>query len=140
MWGQRVTSLVPIGDSLMISTSPKGPCRWEPRFDFVGNDKWKEYGAVIRLKMPGNLCAPVAWTDGPTELRFVVTGKEMIIAQDGRRLASTGIDDSLAGNLSAGLSPDGVMWGNGVFGPFAGTILRKTSKTDRATDCPCPAS
>ncbi|MDP6780009.1 MAG: hypothetical protein QGI83_24855, partial [Candidatus Latescibacteria bacterium] len=64
-WGQRVTSLVPLGSSLILSTCAKSPTEWKPEYDFVGDGKWKEYGAVIRLTMPGSLCATTSWTDGP---------------------------------------------------------------------------
>ncbi|MCA9133952.1 MAG: hypothetical protein KDA45_12385, partial [Planctomycetales bacterium] len=44
-WGQRVTSLVPSGPSLFISTSAKTPYVWEPeKFSFLAPDKWKSYG------------------------------------------------------------------------------------------------
>ena len=39
LWGQRVTSLVPLGRSLMLSTSAKSPIEWKPEYDFVGDDK-----------------------------------------------------------------------------------------------------
>jgi len=118
-WGQRVTSLVPIGDSLMVSTSAKWPCKWEPKFDFLPDGKWQEYGSVIRLRLPGNLCAPLRWTDGPTELQFTLDAKGMYIAQDGKRLASAKGEPALIRN--PGL--EAVTWGRGVFGPFGGVAL-----------------
>lgn len=118
-WGQRVTSLVPIGDSLMVSTSAKWPCKWEPKFDFLPDGKWQEYGAVIRLRLPGNLCAPLRWTDGPTVLQFTLDTNGMHLAQDGRKLTSTKHEGALAKNSGLGA----IAWGRGVFGPFGGVAL-----------------
>ena len=123
-WGQRITSMVPLGDSLMISTSAKANCRWEPKFDFLDGDKWKEYGRAVRLTVPGNLSASIAWKDTPTELRFTVKGDRMSIVQDGRMLAETRIDPTLAAELKSAE----VTWGRGVFGPFAGKRLSPSAE------------
>ena len=40
-WGQRVTSLVPFGDSLYLSTSSKGGTPYEPKFTLLAGGKWK---------------------------------------------------------------------------------------------------
>jgi hypothetical protein len=116
-WGQRITSMVPLGDSLFVSTSAKWHCQWEPKFDFLANDKWKEYGQVWRLAIPGNLSASIAWKDGPTELQFLIARDEMMIVQDGKQLAAAPISTA----LTAALESAKVTWGRGVFGPFAGS-------------------
>jgi len=121
-WGQRVTSLTPLADSLIVSTSAKWPCKWEPRFEFVPDGKWQDYGRVYRLKAPGNLCAATAWTDGPTELQFSTNGRELRISQDGKPLASAPLDESLAAGLAAG-GVGKITWGAGAFGAFGGTSL-----------------
>ena len=73
MWGQRVTSLVPSGPHLFISTSAKAPYEWAPgKYPFLSPDKWKSYGKVYRATMPGHLSSTTRWTDGPTTLEFVV--------------------------------------------------------------------
>ena len=55
LWGQRVTSLVTIGRDLFISTSAKFPCEWNAeQFPFLAPDKWKSYGSVYRMTMPGH--------------------------------------------------------------------------------------
>ncbi len=123
-WGQRVTGLVPIGDSLMVSTSAKWPFKWAPKFDFVAGEKWKEYGSVYRLRSHGSLSAPVRWTDGPTKLQFVLRDRRMTISQDGNPLAETEVGERLAAKLAAASALGDVTWGKGVFGPFGGTSLK----------------
>jgi hypothetical protein len=119
-WGQRVTSLVPVADSLFIGTSAKWPCKWEPRFDFLPDGKWQEYGSVIRLRMPGSLSAPVQWTEGPTELAFAIEGGTMRVEQDGRELDSAGLGEALAAAITTAGGLGEVEWGTGVFGRFGG--------------------
>ena len=49
LWGQRVTSLIPNGPDLFISTSSKGVDKWLPEtFPFLAPEKWKSYGKVYR--------------------------------------------------------------------------------------------
>ena len=128
-WGQRATSLVPAGDSLYVSTSTKGPGDWKPEYEFVGDDKWKEYGAVHRLKTPGNLSAPVQWKAGPTDLGFVISGDELRITQDGTELGSAKLGAELAAGIAEAGGLADVKWGSGVFGPFAGASLKGELKT-----------
>jgi hypothetical protein len=113
-WGQRVTSMVPLHDSLLISTSAKWPCAYEPKFSYVGDEGWKEYGAITHLRVPGHLSAPVAWTDGPTKLRFTITKDRLRIAQDGTEIGATPLDGMAVGALGE------ATWGNGVYGVFTG--------------------
>jgi len=129
-WGQRVTGLVPMGDSLMVSTSAKWPCEWKPEFEFLGDDKWKEYGAVVRLKMPGNLCAPIGWTDGPTEIVCTVGGGEMSVTQDGKLLASAKLSEFLASRIAACSGLGEVGWGRGAFGLYGGVSLDGAVEVD----------
>lgn len=113
-WGQRVTSMVPVNDSLFGSTSAKWPCEWEPKFDYIGSEAWKEYGTVTHLRVPGHLSAPVAWTEGETELRFTIAGDELRIAQNGNALGTAKLDGLSVGPLAE------PTWGNGVYGVFTG--------------------
>ena len=122
-WGQRVTSLVPNGTDLMISTSAKSPTLWEPAFDFVGDGKWKDYGTVTRLTLPGVVSAALQWTSGPTELEFSIDDEgEMSITQDGVTLAAGKTDG--ASGLKSGLSDSDQMWERGVFGDFGGVSMQ----------------
>jgi hypothetical protein len=125
-WGQRVTSLVVQNSSLMISTSAKAPCAWEPKFDFLANDAWKEYGTVTQLTTPGHVSAPLAWTDGPTELRFIVNDTRMAIIQDGSVVAEAPLKQ-----LPLAVPAD-IAWGTGVYGAFGGSALRGEVRADEA--------
>ncbi len=113
-WGQRVTSMVPFEDSLLISTSAKWPSVWESKFDYVGKEGWKEYGAVTHVRVPGHLSAPVKWTEGPTELRFTINDTGLHIAQDGKELGTATLDDIAVGTLGE------ATWGKGAYGVFTG--------------------
>ena len=98
LWGQRVTSLVPSGSSLFVSTSAKSPCEWNPeKFPFLAPSKWKSYGAVYKLTIPGHLSAATKWTNGPTTFEFIIHDDEMSIVQDGERIAVDDIDRTIGG-------------------------------------------
>mgnify|MGYP001163995706 CR=1 FL=1 len=121
-WGQRVTSLVPNGTDLMISTSAKAPTLWEPAYDWVGDGKWKEYGTVTRMTMPGVVCAPLQWTEGPTQLEFAIDDEGcMSITQDGVALAFAKTDDT--SGVQSGVADSDQMWKRGIFGEFGGIKL-----------------
>ena len=119
-WGQRVTSLVPHGDELLVSTSAKSPIPWEPKAGFVGNGRWREYGTVTRLTMSGSLSIPVRWTSGPTHIECLADNESLSILQDGEVLASTPFGGGL---LDAGVREEAITWGRGIFGDFSGVSL-----------------
>ncbi len=120
-WGQRVTSLVPIGADLFLSTSAKDSCEWdEKKYPFLAPDRWKSYGAVHRLSMPGHLSAASRWTDGPTTFAFTLAGSKLTIAQDSKELATVTLTGPLAERLRAMKRLDNVKWGEGTFGRFGG--------------------
>ncbi len=121
-WGQRVTSAVPVGDSLMFATSAKNVVQWDAKYlDFMSEDARKEYGSVLKLKLPGNLSAPIQWKSGPTVLTFVVEADRLAISQDGRDLGSTPLDPEFVKTLK----PDSISWGEGIFGRLDGEITQK---------------
>ncbi len=122
-WGQRVTAMVPQGDSLYISTSAKGTSAWDDKYDFLNAAQRREYGAVLRLKVPGNLAAQFHWTESPTKFEFLVSEGRMLIRQDGEVLGSA------ACNLSAKEFPQELetRWARGAFGQFSGRL--KETKT-----------
>lgn len=124
-YGQRVTSMVPIGDSLMISTSAKWPFEPDPPPDFMTAEQLAEYGAVYRLRIPGCLSAPVRWTETPTRLSFVITDEEMRIEHNGLPIATTALPLELVGHIRAA-GPGEPEWGRGVFGPFGGVSVTGT--------------
>ncbi len=123
-WGQRVTSLVPLGDSLYISTSAKGPNPYESKFTFLAGGKHLEYGAVYRFRKPGCLAVPAVWKEGPTAFEFNITAQRIEVSQDGAHLGATDWDKqhpALLENLS-------VRHGAGVFGPFRGEHIKDLSQ------------
>jgi hypothetical protein len=125
LWGQRVTSLVPNGADLFISTSSKGVDKWLPeKFPFLAPEKWKSYGKVYRATMPGHLAAPAKWTDGLTTIEFIIRGTEITIQQDGKRLATTTLTGSLADQLGKVKGLGNVKWGDGIYGRFGGVSIR----------------
>ncbi len=121
-WGQRITSLVPYNGDLFLSTSSKGGTPYEPKFTFLANGKWKDYGAIYRIHIPGHLSAHTRWTNGPTTFEFTLTNNELQVTQDGKSIGSVSIDPTLA----AEISPQDITWGSGVFGTFQGEILDKS--------------
>jgi hypothetical protein len=127
-WGQRVTSLVTGGPDLFVSTSAKSPCEWNAeQFPFLAPEKWKSYGTVYRLTMPGHLSATTKWTAGPTTLEFVIRGDTIAIFQDGRKLASTNLNSLLAQRPQALTGFAKVQWGNGIYGKFSGQMHEHSS-------------
>ena len=113
-WGQRVTSMVPHNDSLFISTSAKWQCEWEPKFGYVGEEAWKEYGTITHVRVPGHLSVPVKWTDGPTELHFAINDDGLRVTQDGKELGTAKLDGIAVGALGE------LTWGQGAYGVFTG--------------------
>ena len=120
-WGQRVTGLVPLGDTLYISTSSKGGNAYEPKFTFLADGKWKEYGALYRYRRPGHLCVLFRWKGAPTTLEFVCRAGQLSILQDGQQLGTSElkIQPDKARKLQK------IIWANGIFGPLRGKLLGK---------------
>ncbi len=123
-WGQRVTSLVTSGPSLFVSTSAKSPCEWDPdKFGFLAPDKWKSYGSVYKLTIPGHLGAATKWTDGPTTFEFIIQNEEISITQDGKEIAATTLTGPLAEQLRSVAELKNVTWGQGIYGKFNGDSI-----------------
>lgn len=118
-WGQRVTSMVPIGDSLYLATSAKGPNPYESKFAFLSEGKHLEYGAVHRYRKPGCLSVPIEWKSQPTTVEFHISAKRIEVIQDGKLLGATDWDDRHPALLE-GLS---VRYGSGLFGPYGGAHI-----------------
>ena len=122
-WGQRLTSMVPLGDALMASTSAKWPVPPDQAPEFIPEEALAEYGSVLRIRVPGCLSARIHWTRAPTQLEFAITGERMVIRQNGLELGSTAIDAELAQGIAASGGLDEVTWGSGVFGPWGGVSV-----------------
>ena len=122
-WGQRVTSMVPFGDSLYISTSAKTAMKLNPKPDFLLPDKWKDFGAVYRVTVPGQLTVSTRWVDGPTTFVFEIADDRMRVLQDGMELG--------AAEVSGLFQPESgakVEWGEGVYGALNGKVSKKAVK------------
>ena len=126
LWGQRVTSIVPLDDSLYVSTSSKTGMESVP--EFLQEDKWQEYGRVHQFRLPGQLSAEVAWSEEPTTFRCLVTSERMSLWQDERLLAEQhlNVDDLLMAKA------DRLSWGRGVYGRLRGEFISRQSNLDRA--------
>jgi putative membrane-bound dehydrogenase-like protein len=123
-WGQRVTSMVPLGDALYLSTSAKNSAPWEPRFAFLDQEKQLDYGKVYRYRQSGALAAPLTWMNGRTHLEFRFGGDRMRIFQDHTEIASTRLRPPI------GVAPKtiDVTWGDGIFGEFRGRIVSREAR------------
>ncbi|HOX39633.1 MAG TPA: hypothetical protein PL033_16755 [Candidatus Brocadiia bacterium] len=119
-WGQRATSIAVAGDSMFIGTSNKGGLLRLPEYDFIDDETLAQYGLVHRMTLPGHLSCQMRWINGPTVFEFIISDRRMSVRQDGAELGSIPIDL----DLSAGLRAAKITWGNGLYGPLAGKILR----------------
>lgn len=119
LWGQRVTSLVPFRNSLFVGTSSKGGAEYDPKFTFLADGKWQDYGKVFRMTLPGQLSAPVEWKEGPTTFQFTLTRERMTIGQDGVEKGSIAVR---ANEILSGPA-DRLVWGRGVYGPLQGKLV-----------------
>ncbi|MFP6620318.1 MAG: hypothetical protein VB877_13300 [Pirellulaceae bacterium] len=123
-WGQRVTGMIPLQDSLMLSTSSKGTGAWRSHYQFLDEPQRREYGAVVKLNMPGNLATQIKWQNAPMQLEFLLQNNRMIIRQDGQTLATTAAPGR---QLTRGKGWS-VHWGTGVFGPVNARLSRTVSE------------
>ncbi len=119
-WGQRVSSMVPLHDGLVISTSSKGTSEWRDSYDFLTPAQRRDYGAAVRLRMPGNLTAQIAWRERPVRLEFRVDATSLSIRQDDEVLARRD-----AASVLGSPSRWRITWGEGVFGPLQGKTLQR---------------
>lgn len=122
LWGQRVTSAVTIGPDLIFSTSAKSPLEWEPKYSFVDNDRWKEYGSVHRMYVPGNLSVYIDYGDGNVDLRFSLADGFQTIEQNRRIIARHPISNDIE-RLIEQSTPESPANGKGIFGAFGGRSI-----------------
>lgn len=120
LWGQRVTSLITLGSDLLVATSAKSPVEWQPELaPWLAPEKWKSYGKVYRITMPGHLSAVAKWTDGPTEFEFGIGDTKLTIHQDGELIGEATIDEKWQYSLNF---PE-IVSGKGIHGPFRGKSI-----------------
>jgi hypothetical protein len=117
LWGQRITSLIPLRDELWVSTSAKAPVAWDPESNpFLAPDRWQSYGQVYRLQVAGNLSVPTDWTEGSTTFELTLTPNGMSIDQDGVRIGWQPLADPESANWSRQVFSK-IEWGKGIYGP-----------------------
>lgn len=119
LWGQRITTLLPLGTGLIASTANKNGATCEERLTFLGPDQGSEYGTVYRLHLPGHLAAPVAWNNGQLDLQIEISATSLQIRQDGKILA-TAAQQNLAPHR---FTEANIIYGKGTFGPFQGESI-----------------
>jgi hypothetical protein len=117
--------LIPHGDSLLVATSSKGTYEWNDRYEFLTEEQRREYGAVLRLRMPGNLAVQPAWKNGPTNLAFDFDGRKLTVTQDGQPLGECTVGPA----FNVDVSELSVNWSRGVFGPLIGQLIRGDIQT-----------
>ncbi|MCA9436672.1 MAG: hypothetical protein KC978_12885 [Candidatus Omnitrophica bacterium] len=119
--GQRLTSMVPFGDGLVMGTSWKGGETVLDPEEIKGltKEQLAEFGALHFLEMPGNLEAVLPWSEEPVTLRFVVDDRKMAVFHEGEEIASAPLSSEIS-NTGSELD---IHWGDGVFGALDGKIL-----------------
>jgi len=117
-WGQRVTSLVPMDSSLYVGTSAKSSTPWDPKFDFLDEERRSQYGSVVRLTQPGQLAVIVDLTRRPTTFRFTLGNGRMTVEQDGRALGEVALPEAMVRRMNV----ETITWGRGVYGPLSGKL------------------
>ncbi len=120
-WGHRITGLVPMGDSLFVSTSSKGSTPYDPSFGFLNEgDKWKEYGRVYELTLPGQVSIDTEWNSGPLKFEIKISPDEITLRQiqgnTGSAKLSRGMYEAVLGGK---FQPQ-----NGVYGKFRGRDMK----------------
>jgi hypothetical protein len=115
LWGQRITSMIPFEDRLILATSNKNGAPAETRIPELAG-VLEDYGAVWELRVPGALAAPIFWTGGPTDFEFRIGEEYIAVLQDGRLLGRA----AYAGEMP---KLEKFRWGGGLYGACSGTIL-----------------
>jgi len=120
IWGQRVTSLVPFGNSLYASTASKNGACFDEEYDFLDSCAQEEYGAVYRLTLPGHAETNIPWTGAPVAFDIQITPEAMTLSADDKEVLQL----SRGNNALPYGSRARLHWGQGIFGPLHGEILR----------------
>ncbi len=119
-WGHRITGLVPFNNSLFVSTSAKGSAPYEQSFEFLNaGDKWKDYGRVYELTLPGQVSIDTAWKNGRNNYRITCTPTTLTLSQDGGATHKTNITRKMYDAITSGT----LKLREGVYGKFGGKLL-----------------
>ncbi|MBO49908.1 MAG: hypothetical protein CMJ69_03880 [Planctomycetaceae bacterium] len=102
-----------------MSTSAKGTYEWYDKYEFLTDAERREYGAVLKMTMPGHLSAVVQWTGKLLSLEFLVYADRLVVRQDGREIGASRFvlsDPRRLRNVKT-------TRGKGIFGPLAGKLI-----------------
>ncbi len=113
LWGQRVTGLVPYRGSLIITTSSKGGAPWESKFAFLTNEQQRDYGAIYRATLPGQLSVHAPITSTPTRIELKSEGEFLSVLLNGTESGKIPLSPESLNRLAAGT----IHWATGVYGP-----------------------
>lgn len=122
-WGQRITSLVPLGSDLYMGTSSKGINTWTKDNDFLPQHQADEYGSMLKLTLPGTVTVPVSWNANPLRLHFCIFPDHIEIRDQHGTMGSAKIERMTYESLL----PTSVRKGTGVFGPTDLKSVRLTN-------------
>ena len=115
-WGQRITSLTNVGNSLYIATMNKQGTPFKPEsHDFLTPEIVAQYGRVHRLDSNAQIAAPFDWKE-KTTFRFLCTDEGLELYQDDRQIGSVACDTKAVGEALS------IQKGKGIYGPFTGAL------------------
>jgi hypothetical protein len=119
-WGQRITSMVPLGPDLYVATSAKSSQPWSPNLDFLTETQQREYGRVYRMSRAGHASGSITWPHDPTRFRVRVDQHAIQAWQDDRLIAQghTPRNRPSLSRIQAGT----LTLGQGITGRFAGRV------------------
>ena len=126
LWGHRIMAMVPIDNSIYISTAAKQAIADPKKFKFIQKPEIvQEYGAVYRVTLPGQQTVETNWKDDLTTFEFVFNDGDLIVNQDEKEL----------GRVEAKLpefSKDyQTLSGQGIFGTGENKDLRVTVESPK---------
>jgi len=115
-FGQRITSLIPDRQHLLISTGTKSHGINLLRDNNTIDDKLKsDYGAIYSLYLPGTISVPILMNNNKKQISIKIRISKNIveIIQDDVILDSMKINNSLVKKLHKKTK---ILWGQGIFG------------------------
>jgi hypothetical protein len=122
LWGQRVTGLVPYKGSLIITTSSKGGAPWDPKFAFLSPDEQRDYGAIYRATLPGQISVHAPVSPIPTRLELTKDGEFLTVRLNGAESGKIRVAPQTWRRLAHGT----ILWADGIYGPCRLNLDSKT--------------
>jgi hypothetical protein len=127
LWGQRVTGLVPYKGSLIITTSSKGGAPWDSKFAFLGREQQRDYGAIYRATLPGQLSVHTEITTAPTRIELTKDGEFLTVRLNGADSGKIHLSPESWQRLASGT----IRWAEGAYGPCRLQIDAKTFQKEQ---------